>query len=758
MEHDKYWAERFEQLTEAELRKADDLSAEMVKEYRQTAQDLNDDIQRWYARFAAENKMSLAEARRVLNARERAEFQWSVEEYIKRAKKEGLTDAYVQRLKNASARVHIDRLEAIRYQMAQHIERLAAKGNARLTDVLRDIYPDAHLRTAYEVQKKMGFDSFARIPETDVERILKKPWVSDGLNFSDRIWRDKDRLLSTLQGELTRGLIRGEPYSKIAQRIAGRMNVAMSAASRLVETEAAFFSSKGQLDAFRDLGVEQYEFVATLDSKTSETCREMDGKVLPLSEFNPGITAPPLHCHCRSTTCPYFDDEFTENETRAARDPETGKTLQAPAPMTYSEWADVYVDKTMNAQEWATQKIHVFKTERLEAVVNAAKTSVVLAEAAFKNIPNDTYSGIWKDDVQLGDWEAKKASVPAKLKYFEEQIAVGNSVSKFEMLTDELLEFDTFGKMYTEKKAALKTAKEALDNAEDALYMHLNGGRRNPAKDPYTEKRRNNAFWFKQKSAADKRLRSDTGVLWQKLSYEEREALYDYTYGSGGFNRPLAGFEKPFAGGHESGWEEKYKKGVGNVWINYEGKGKKIRAMTEAIRKSSYDFDIWLQRGCGNEAMDSFFGLNRGTFAKLGEAGLESLIEHTATMDNFISTAACKGSGFDTNPVILNIYAPKGTNMIYAEPFSHYGLGGKLQWDGKSEQKSFGREFEVIIQRGAHYKVTKIERKGGKTFIDLEIHPEKGYNLYQQDVSEWKGSRKNFHGENISIEDEKKGG
>lgn len=352
MEHNKYWVERFEQLTEAELRKADELSAEMVKEYRQIAQDLNDDIQRWYARFAAENKMSLAEARRVLNARELAEFRWTVDEYIKNAKKDGLTGEYTERLKNASARVHIDRLEAIRMQMAQHIERLAAKGNARLTDVLRDIYPDAHLRTAYEVQKKTGFDSFARIPETDVERILKKPWVSDGLNFSDRIWRDKERLLSTLQGELTRGLIRGEPYAKIAQRITGRMNVAMSAASRLVETEAAFFSSKGQMDAFRDLGVKEYEFVATLDSKTSETCREMDGKVLPLSEFKPGITAPPLHCHCRSTTCPYFDDEFTENETRAARDPETGKTVQVDSKLSYGDWKDVFVDKKLTLDEW----------------------------------------------------------------------------------------------------------------------------------------------------------------------------------------------------------------------------------------------------------------------------------------------------------------------------------------------------------------------------------------------------------------------
>ena len=352
MEHDKYWAERFEQLTEAELRKADDLSAEMVKEYRQTAQDLNDDIQRWYARFAAENKMSLAEARRVLTGRELAEFRWTVDEYIKYAKKADLSEAYIQKLKNASARVHIDRLEAIRMQMAQHIEKLAAKGNARLTDVLRDIYPDAQMRTAYEVQKKKGFEPFARIPEADVDRILKKPWVSDGLNFSYRIWRDKERLLNTLQGELTRGLIRGEPYGKIAQRIAGRMGVARSAAARLVETEAAFFSSRGQLDAFRDLGVEQYEFVATLDSRTSETCREMDGKVLPLSEFKPGITAPPLHCHCRSTTCPYFDDEFTEGETRAARDPETGKTVQMDSRLTYENWKNIFVDKTQTLDEW----------------------------------------------------------------------------------------------------------------------------------------------------------------------------------------------------------------------------------------------------------------------------------------------------------------------------------------------------------------------------------------------------------------------
>lgn len=345
MEHNDYWAKRFEQLLAAEMKKAEELSAEMVRMYRQAAQDINDDIARWYARFAAENKMSLAEARRVLDGRELAELRWTLRDYIKYGEKNALSGAYIQRLKNASTRVHIDRLEALKYQLGHHIEKLAAKGNARLTEVLKDIYPDSRLRSAYEVQKKRKFEPFTSVPEADVERILKRPWVSDGLNFSDRIWRDKERLLNVLQGEMTVGLIRGEGYEKMAKRIAGKMGVSIGAASRLVETEAAFFASKGQMDAFRELDVEQYEFVATLDSRTSERCREMDKKVLPLSEFKPGITAPPLHCRCRSTTCPYFDDEFTEGETRAARDPATGKTVQVDGKLNYEEWKKKYVDK-----------------------------------------------------------------------------------------------------------------------------------------------------------------------------------------------------------------------------------------------------------------------------------------------------------------------------------------------------------------------------------------------------------------------------
>jgi hypothetical protein len=84
-----------------------------------------------------------------------------------------------------------------------------------------------------------------------------------------------------------------------------------------------------------------------------------------------------------------------------------------------------------------------------------------------------------------------------------------------------------------------------------------------------------------------------------------------------------------------------------------------------------------------------------------------------------MSCGTAKGKGF--SGYIFNIYCPKGTKMMYAEPFSSYGNGAGLNWNGITKQKSFGGEFETIIQRGTTFKVVKVEKKGSQLFFDLEV-------------------------------------
>ncbi|MGG6514246.1 UNVERIFIED_CONTAM: phage head morphogenesis protein, partial [Clostridioides difficile] len=134
-------------------------------------------------------------------------------------------------------------------------------------------------------------------------------------------------------------IIRGENPKKLVNDFAKRFNVSKSQAKNLIMTESAFFASASRKDCFNDLNVEKYEIVATLDLKTSNICRELDGKVFDMKDYQVGITAPPFHCRCRTTTAPFFSDE---EGYRAARG-EDGKTYYVPSSMKYNEWGEKYV-------------------------------------------------------------------------------------------------------------------------------------------------------------------------------------------------------------------------------------------------------------------------------------------------------------------------------------------------------------------------------------------------------------------------------
>ena len=230
---------------------------------------------------------------------------------------------------------------------------------------------------------------------------------------------------------------------------------------------------------------------------------------------------------------------------------------------------------------------------------------------------------------------------------------------------------------------------------------------------------------YSELTPEQKKILHEDSVRRAKLiTAPQKHATWDYTFGSGKFNRPLTG--------HAGGWYNK----IGNkkVSLNYEGAGDEIRKMTTLIDKSEYDFDIWLQRGCGSEAIDSMLGITG--FSSMTNEQLQKFVGKGGRQYNFISAGVAKGKGF-SGEVICNIYAPKGTKMIYAEPFSYYSgadydTSGFDDWDGTKKQSTFGGESEMIIQRGAYYRITKIEKSGYTIYIDMEVVLDKGYDKFQQ--------------------------
>jgi SPP1 gp7 family putative phage head morphogenesis protein len=362
MTNAEYWKQRFTQLEAAQNRKGAGAYLEIEKQYKAAQNELEAQIARWYQRFTDSNGISLAQAKQWLKGQDLAEFKWDVKEYIKYGKENAINGAWMQELENASSKFHISRLEALQIQTQNSLETMFAQQMGTMKKALSDAYASGYYHTAYTVQQGFGLGwDIAGLDQAQIEKVLSKPWAVDGYNFSTRIWNSKTKLIGEVHNELSKNLLTGADPQKAIDSLAKKMGTSKSNAGRLVMTEQAYFSSAAQKDCFNDLDVEEYEIVATLDSHTSDICRSLDGKVFKMSDYKPGITAPPFHVYCRSTTAPHFKDNFDAGE-RAARGAD-GKTYYVPDDVTYSEWKKAFVDGDKSGFA-EVQKNHFSRTEK----------------------------------------------------------------------------------------------------------------------------------------------------------------------------------------------------------------------------------------------------------------------------------------------------------------------------------------------------------------------------------------------------------
>lgn len=342
MKNADYWRGRFSILEESAHQEADQYIQSLEEMFMDAQRTVRSDIERWYGRFASNNGISLTEARKMLTTGQLEEFRWTVDQYIKIGQQANLSAEWLKKLENASAKFHVSRLEAIQTQIQQQIELLYGNQLDGLDSLLKKIAGDGYTQSAFAIQKGIGLGwDITALNQKKLETLLSKPWTTDGRTFSDRIWSKKKELVGSVQKELTQGLLRGDSPQKITDAIKNRFNVSRYQAGRLVHTETTYFNAISTKETYKELGVKNVEILETLDSITCAFCASMDRKVVPMSEFQPGVTVPPFHPHCRGTTVPAIDEKYMGE--RAARD-QDGKVYYVPGNMSYSEWKKTFVD------------------------------------------------------------------------------------------------------------------------------------------------------------------------------------------------------------------------------------------------------------------------------------------------------------------------------------------------------------------------------------------------------------------------------
>ena len=343
-----YWAQRLKNMEDALLDQSYSYVENMEQQFAAAQAEVEKEIAAWYQRFAVNNEISFADAKRLLTKDKLAEFHWTVGEYIAYGQQNALDGAWVKQLENASAKVHISRLEALKLQIQQQAEVLYSNQLDFVDAAARRIYEGSYYGTAFEVQRGLGVGrTMQALNEGTITKVLSRPWTADGQTFRDRCWTNKESLVNSVNTQLTQMIIRGEAPDRAISAISKQFNVSKSKAGRLIMTESAYFSSAAQKDCYGALGVERYKIVASFDTDTCELCGALDGKVFKMSEYQVGLTAPPFHPWCRCCTAPYFEDMegIGERWTRNG----DGSTGKIPANTTYEDWKRQYV---LPQSEW----------------------------------------------------------------------------------------------------------------------------------------------------------------------------------------------------------------------------------------------------------------------------------------------------------------------------------------------------------------------------------------------------------------------
>lgn len=276
------------------------LKIELIKAQEEILANINNLI----GKYMSETGLSYSEAQKKLNSNEYKIWRKDIEGYLKKLKqyKNVNPEKYKEiklELETLATRSRISRLESLVIQTNQVINKQKFEEEKEVTNYVKSVYET----TFNSFQEDIGLKGANTIlPLNQIERAIQYPW--SGENFSERIWSNRDKLSRVLKREITQSLIQGVNPQKLNKRIREQMGSGYKETQRLVRTELNYALNEATKIAYEEDEIEEYEFLAEIDNRTSAICKELNGQIFKVKDAVVGVNYPSMHPNCRSTTMP----------------------------------------------------------------------------------------------------------------------------------------------------------------------------------------------------------------------------------------------------------------------------------------------------------------------------------------------------------------------------------------------------------------------------------------------------------------------
>ena len=438
----EYWEKRARENENKVYKKAGDLKKDLDEHYVKARREIQKSINDLVARYMDKTELSYYEAMKNLTSSEFKEWKMTLEEYEKeiskllKAGEEELANKLRIELETLAMKSRITRLDSLKTQIDIELNRKASRDYDVVKKGISDVYRDFYTINTTD----FGLTGINTVlPDKVLRRLINQPW--SGANFSERIWDNTETLGKVLKQEIIQYFIQGISVKDLSDRIQNRFEADRKNTERLVRTELNHALNETTKLSYEEAEIEEYEYLAEIDSRTSDICRELNGQKFKMKDAKVGVNYPPMHPYCRSTTVPVIDYENFGKKKEKLTFEEERAIMKYKSPSMYvlndKLRKDIELDK--EEKEWvknldsALKKMPYYKGEVVRTLNIDAKE---LKNFIWDCVPNKKIFN-FKAYTSTSKGEIYDDNMP--IRFIIHNSTKGRDISKFGLNEDEIL-------------------------------------------------------------------------------------------------------------------------------------------------------------------------------------------------------------------------------------------------------------------------------------------------------------------------------
>lgn len=196
---------------------------------------------------------------------------------------------YVEARKWVSSQNHQRRLTALTLYLSGEMASTLDKLKTEFEKMLKSV-----------IGKETGFFDV----EVDWKLILTSEWGEDMSTWLKRLEDDVDLWTVRIAQDWKRSFLQRKKINDVIDLLNDRFDSIESVMKKLGLTESTAIGSIARQKIFNELGITKYQFYTKPDERRCETCGAMHGLIFPISAYEVGVTASPIHPHCRCWEVP----------------------------------------------------------------------------------------------------------------------------------------------------------------------------------------------------------------------------------------------------------------------------------------------------------------------------------------------------------------------------------------------------------------------------------------------------------------------